>query len=184
MQSVHSKSIWTFYCAFYKDILHFLNPNTALTYKINNLPKCRFYLVPQATVYVMIYFFIWNIYWKWLFLFQRSINEWHFHLKYTQNYLFSMKDAIWFVMPVAGLQSKLLFENWKIQFVSSYFYQCVDDIKLNCTEYIILPTLCRNWDQQEAGWDGSQGHWWLGSWEGHPQQESPQGMLSYENLEC
>ena len=28
MQFIHSKSFWTFYCAFYKNILHFLNPNT------------------------------------------------------------------------------------------------------------------------------------------------------------
>ena len=33
-KKLHRKSFWTFYCAFYKDILHFLNPNTALKNKI------------------------------------------------------------------------------------------------------------------------------------------------------
>ena len=28
MQFIQNKSFWIFYCAFYKDILHFLNPNT------------------------------------------------------------------------------------------------------------------------------------------------------------
>ena len=37
MKFIHRKSFWTFYCAFYKDILHFWNPNTALKNKINNL---------------------------------------------------------------------------------------------------------------------------------------------------
>ena len=35
-QFIHSKSFRTLYCAFYKDILHFLNPDTALKNKINN----------------------------------------------------------------------------------------------------------------------------------------------------
>ena len=36
MQFMHSKSCWIFYCAFYKEILHFLNLDTALKNKINN----------------------------------------------------------------------------------------------------------------------------------------------------
>ena len=37
------KSFWTFHCAFYKDILHFQNQNTALKNKINNWTKCRIF---------------------------------------------------------------------------------------------------------------------------------------------
>ena len=55
MQFIQNKSIWTFYCAFYKDIFHFLNPNTALKNKINNWTKQQFYLVPRGTVYVIIF---------------------------------------------------------------------------------------------------------------------------------
>ena len=35
MQFIQNKSFWTFYCAFYKDILHFLNPKKAPKNKIN-----------------------------------------------------------------------------------------------------------------------------------------------------
>ena len=38
-QFIHSMSFWTFYCAFYKNILHFLNLDTALKNKINNWTK-------------------------------------------------------------------------------------------------------------------------------------------------
>ena len=43
MQKLQNKSFWTFYCAFYKEILHFLNPNTVPKYKINNLTKWRIF---------------------------------------------------------------------------------------------------------------------------------------------
>ena len=39
MQFIHGKSFWKFSCAFYKEILHFLNPNTALRDKRNNWTK-------------------------------------------------------------------------------------------------------------------------------------------------
>ena len=43
MQFVQNKSFWTFYCAFYKNILHFLNPNTALKNEMNNWTKWRIF---------------------------------------------------------------------------------------------------------------------------------------------
>ena len=42
-QYIHSKSSWTFYCAFYKDIMHFSNPDTALKNKINNWTKWQYF---------------------------------------------------------------------------------------------------------------------------------------------
>ena len=43
MQFIHIKCSWIFYCAFYKDILHFLNPDTALKNKINNWTKWQIF---------------------------------------------------------------------------------------------------------------------------------------------
>ena len=55
MQFIQNRSFWTFYCAFYKDILHFLNPHTAPRNNIKKLNKMMdFYLVPKSTVYVII----------------------------------------------------------------------------------------------------------------------------------
>ena len=52
MQSIHSKSFNLYiYCEFYKDILHFLNQDTALKNKIIN-KMADFNLVPRGTVYV------------------------------------------------------------------------------------------------------------------------------------
>ena len=48
MQFIHNKSFWTFYCAFYKDILHFLNPNTAHKNKINNWTKWQMFIYRVA----------------------------------------------------------------------------------------------------------------------------------------
>ena len=42
-QFIHSKSFWIFYCAFYKNILHFLNPDSALKNKINNYTKWQIF---------------------------------------------------------------------------------------------------------------------------------------------
>ena len=42
-QFIHSKSCRTFYCAFYKDILPFQNPDTALKNKINNWTKWQIF---------------------------------------------------------------------------------------------------------------------------------------------
>ena len=56
MQFIQNKSFWTFYCAFYKDILHFLNQNTAPKNKINNFKNKMedVYFVPRGMVYVII----------------------------------------------------------------------------------------------------------------------------------
>ena len=43
MQFIQNKSFWTCYCAFYKDILHFLNQNTAPLNKINNWTKWQIF---------------------------------------------------------------------------------------------------------------------------------------------
>ena len=51
---LHRRSFWRFYRAFYKDILHFLNPNIALEKKKIE-QNGRFYSVSQGTVDVIIY---------------------------------------------------------------------------------------------------------------------------------
>ena len=43
MQFIQNKSFWKFYCAFYKDILHFLNPNKTQENKINNWTKWQIF---------------------------------------------------------------------------------------------------------------------------------------------
>ena len=51
LYAIHTQN---FYHAFYKDILHFLNLDTALQNKINNWKKfADFHLVPQGTVYII-----------------------------------------------------------------------------------------------------------------------------------
>ena len=39
VQFIHRKSFWSCYCAFYEDVLHILNSNTALKNKIDNWTK-------------------------------------------------------------------------------------------------------------------------------------------------
>ena len=55
MQFIHNKSFWTFCCAFYKHILHFSNPNTALKNRINNWTKSLIF-----TWYPRVQFMSWN----------------------------------------------------------------------------------------------------------------------------
>ena len=43
-QFIHSKSSWTFYCAFYKDILPFLSTDIALKNKIDDWTKWQIFL--------------------------------------------------------------------------------------------------------------------------------------------
>ena len=56
-QFIHSKGFWTFYCAFYKYILHFLNPDTALKNKVDNWTNGKIF-----TWYPRVWFMSSNIY--------------------------------------------------------------------------------------------------------------------------
>ena len=102
MQFIYSKSVWTF-CAFYKDVLLFLNWDTALKKK-NETKWQIFYLVPQGTVYVI----IWVINPVKCCLNLETLNH---TLKVSAQFYFFVRKGTWQRRP---LQSSKSIDRWNL----------------------------------------------------------------------